>query len=219
MGATPLFPPPRRHLRLGGSGREEEPVEQGRWSLIVARDLALVPLLLLLLLHRLIFSFRLPLSPAPSSTRAPLLRPPRLLLSILKDRGARSRGCSWYSRAADGLCTWARSPLLSSPPPLLVQFPPCKGIFRCFSKFLQTGLMADDCVPKVHPRWKWAIRVSRGERGLLKMPRSRTVYNCRSALVFVLPPHPFHLLSPFFRTSGSRARVCGSRRACNFVAL
>lgn len=27
----------------------------------------------------------------------------------------------------------------------------CKGIFRCFGIFLQTALMADDCVPKVTP--------------------------------------------------------------------
>lgn len=149
--------------------------------------------------HRLIFSFRLPL--LHSRTHPP----PRLLLSILKDHAARSRGYIREPIAADGLCAYhLRGTRLSSPRC-------CKGIFRCFSKFLQTGLMADDCVPKVTPG------ENEPSEALTSLVRIENGITVRSPRVFVplpdhhpSPPPPRGLLPPFFPTFFVLcAHVCG----------
>lgn len=189
-------------------GRGEEPAEQGRWSLIVARDLALP----LPCVHRLIFSFRLP-------PHSPPLLPSTTALTLDLERSCREiTGLLFVSRAADGLCAYVHLREGLKPLPCC-----CKGIFRCFSKFLQTGLMADDCVPKVTPGENEPSDSSDRGPNLLGPDRER--YNCSIAPCF-RPLLPSSLaasasrsFSPF-QHSSSCARMCADHdAACNLVAL
>lgn len=148
--------------------------------------------------------------------------PPRLLLSILKDHAARSRGYSWAEpRTGYARTTWEErlaSPLLSSPLLFFRSAPSlCKGIFRCFSKFLQTGLMADDCVPKVTP----GENEPSDSPGPNHLGPYRERYNCSIAPCFRSPspaiiPRRLHLALFFplsLQRSWSCARMCADHGA------
>lgn len=130
----------------------------------------------------------------------------------------RDHGAIFVSRAADGLCAYVHLREGLKPLPCC-----CKGIFRCFSKFLQTGLMADDCVPKVTPGENEPSDSSDRGPNLLGPDRER--YNCSIAPCF-RPLLPSSLAasasrsSSPFQHSSSCARMCADHdAACNLVAL
>lgn len=119
----------------------------------------------------------------------------------------RDHGAIFVSRAADGLCAYVHLREGLKPLPCC-----CKGIFRCFSKFLQTGLMADDCVPKVTPGENEPSDSSDRGPNLLGPDRER--YNCSIAPCFrpLLPDH--HPSPPSPRALLPLSNILHLVRAC-----
>lgn len=118
----------------------------------------------------------------------------------------RDHGAIFVSRAADGLCAYVHLREGLKPLPCC-----CKGIFRCFSKFLQTGLMADDCVPKVTPGENEPSDSSdRG--GLTSLVRIENGITVRSPRVFV--PSSHHPSPPPLRALLPLSNILHLVRAC-----